>query len=70
MRVCPYGVFEMRKLGAQERRAMSFRVRLKATLHGNWQAFAVRAQDCRACGLCVAACPEDAITLARVGQPA
>ena len=35
----------MRKLGAQEeRRAMSFRVRLKATLHGNWQAFAVRAR--------------------------
>jgi len=70
VRACPYEVFEMRKLGAQERRAMSFVARLKATLHGNWQAFAVRAQDCRACGLCVAACPEDAITLARVGQSA
>ena len=70
VRVCPYEVFEMRKLGAQERRAMSFLVRLKATLHGNGQAFAVRAQDCRACGLCVAACPEDAITLARVAQSA
>ncbi len=68
VQVCPYEVFEMRKLGVEDRRAMSLFVRLKATLHGNWQAFAVRAQDCRACGLCVAACPEDAITLARVGR--
>jgi NAD-dependent dihydropyrimidine dehydrogenase PreA subunit len=67
VRVCPYNVFEMRKLGAEDRRAMSLLARLKATLRGNWQAFAVRAQDCRACGLCVAACPEDAITLARAG---
>ena len=70
VRVCPYEVFEMRKLDAQDRRAMSLLARLKATLHGNWQAFAVRAQDCRACGLCVAACPQDAITLARAGQSA
>jgi len=67
VRVCPYNVFEMRKLGADDRQAIPFLARLKATLHGNWQAFAVRAQECRACGLCVAACPEDAITLARVG---
>jgi NAD-dependent dihydropyrimidine dehydrogenase PreA subunit len=28
--------------------------------------FAVRADACHGCGLCVAACPEDAIRLARL----
>ena len=61
--VCPYDVFEMRKLGELDKRAMPFPVRIKAGLHGNLQAFAVRADDCHACGLCVTACPEQAIRL-------
>jgi ferredoxin len=32
-------------------------------LHGWKQAFAVNADACRACGLCVEACPEKAIRL-------
>jgi len=63
-------VFEVRKLTAEERRAMPLLTRLKVTLYGSKQAFAVRAPDCHACGLCVAACPEHAITLARVERPA
>jgi len=70
VRVCPYSVFEVRKLTTDERRAIPFLARLKVRLHGNKQAFAVRAQDCHACGLCVAVCPEHAITLARVERPA
>jgi len=42
--------------------------RMKATVHGNRQAFAVRAEQCQGCGLCVAACPEKAIKLARVAM--
>ena len=61
--VCPYDVFEMRKLGDAEKRAMPFHSRLKAGLHGNLQAFAVRAEDCHGCGLCISACPEQAIKL-------
>jgi len=67
VQVCPYDVFEMRKLSAQDKAAMPLLARLKAFAHGNWQAYAVRANDCHACGLCVSACPEHAIKLERVG---
>ena len=70
VRVCPYEVFEMGRLTAALKSALSFTARLKAPLHRNRQSFAIRAQDCHACGLCVAACPERAITLARVAPPA
>jgi len=66
VRVCPYHVFEIGILSNEERRALSFAGRLKAWAHGNRQAFAIRAYDCHACGLCVSACPEHAITLHRV----
>ena len=66
VRVCPYDVFEVRKLGGDERRALRLGSRLKAWVHGNRQAFAVNAAQCHGCGLCVAACPEKAIKLERV----
>jgi 4Fe-4S ferredoxin len=44
--------------------------RLKALVHGNRQAFAARANECHACGLCVSVCPEHAIKLVRVASPA
>ena len=63
VRVCPYDVFELRSLSAEDKAGMSFRGRLKARLHGNRQAFVARPEACHACGLCVAACPEHAIEL-------
>lgn len=65
VRVCPYNVFEVRKLTREEQRGLSFFGRLKTFAHGGKQAFAVRADDCHACGLCVTACPERAIRLVR-----
>ena len=63
VRVCPYDVFEMGKIGREERRGLTLIGRLKAFAHRGRQAFAVRADDCHGCGLCVTACPERAITL-------
>jgi 4Fe-4S ferredoxin len=67
VQVCPYDVFEMRRLSPDDKRSLPFVSRVKAMLHRNWQAFAVRADQCHACGLCVAACPTHAIKLERLG---
>lgn len=37
--------------------------KLKSLAHRRQTAYAVGAAKCQACGLCVVACPEDAITL-------
>lgn len=68
MRVCPYDVFEVRTLTAEEREPLGFFTRVKVFVHGGKQAFAVRAGDCHACGLGVKACPERAIALVAVGD--
>lgn len=62
---CPYDVFEVRRLTGAELAPLSWIGWFKTKAHGGKQAFAVRAQDCHACGLCVTACPEKAIKLAR-----
>jgi NAD-dependent dihydropyrimidine dehydrogenase PreA subunit len=63
--VCPYGVFEVRSMDEADFRALSFFGRLKSRAHGKQTAYTPRADDCRACGLCVVACPENAIALVR-----
>jgi 4Fe-4S ferredoxin len=66
VRVCPYDVFAVRQLAKTERAALPITARVKAWAHGNRQAFAVHADQCHGCGLCVSACPEHAIRLSRV----
>lgn len=63
--VCPYGVFEVRTIDDADYRALGFFARLKSRAHKRQSAYTPGADACRACGLCVVACPEDAITLAR-----
>lgn len=67
LRVCPYNVFEIQRVTEEEKAALKVFARLKLFAHGGKQAYAVRADACHACGLCVSACPEKAITLRRVG---
>jgi NAD-dependent dihydropyrimidine dehydrogenase PreA subunit len=64
VRVCPYGVFEIRALSRAERASLSWVGKLRTFAHGNRQAFVARPEACHACQLCVEACPEDALRLA------
>ena len=65
LRVCPYDVFEVRSLTADEGRALPLMARLKVWAHGGRQGFVAAPDACHGCGLCVAACPEHAIVLRR-----
>src|SRR4051794_6370280 len=61
--VCPYDVFEVRRIDEADYRALGFLARLKVRAHKMQSAYTPNADACRACGLCVVACPEKAITL-------
>jgi 4Fe-4S ferredoxin len=63
--VCPYSVFEVRRIDDADYDALSLLGRLKLRVHRMQTSYTPRAADCHACGLCVAACPEKAITLSR-----
>jgi NAD-dependent dihydropyrimidine dehydrogenase PreA subunit len=63
--VCPYDVFEVRQIEPQDYQALTFMQRIKVRVHGMKMAYTPNADACRACGLCVVACPEQAITLVR-----
>ena len=61
--VRPYGVFEVRRMDNTDFRQLSTLNKLKVVAHRRQTAYTPHADACRACGLCVAACPESAITL-------
>ncbi len=67
---CPFDVLAILPVPAEDRRGLSLFGRIKLRVHGGAQAYAVNADACQACGLCVSACPEKAITLARRVQSA
>jgi 4Fe-4S ferredoxin len=64
-RVCPESVFEVRRIGDEDYRLLSVLHRFKLRVHGLKVAYTPNADACMSCGLCVTACPEHAITLAR-----
>ena len=63
--VCPYDVFEVRRMEDADFEKLGFFAQLKSRAHGRRTAYTPGADRCKACGLCVVACPEKAITLAR-----
>ena len=54
---CPYSVLEILPLTREDKRLLSFGDRFRAWIHGNKQAYAVKADSCTACARCVQACP-------------
>ena len=65
--VCPYNVFEVRKIEKEDFRGLSFIGKVKNRVHGGMVAYTPNADQCRACGLCLKACPEQAIRLVTAG---
>jgi NAD-dependent dihydropyrimidine dehydrogenase PreA subunit len=63
--VCPFDVFEVRRIDDVDWKPLSPIAKLKVWAHGKKTAYAARADACKACGLCVVACPEKAIELVK-----
>lgn len=63
--VCPEHVFEIRRISNGDYKKLGLLAQLKQRVHGMQVAYTPNADACRACGLCVTACPEKAITLHR-----
>ena len=61
--VCPYDVFEVRRIDDADFAALGVLGKLKSLAHGRQTAYTPGADRCQACGLCVVACPEKAITI-------
>jgi 4Fe-4S ferredoxin len=65
-KVCPTQVFAVGTLPHAERGKLKLAGRIKGFMHRWQQALLVDPGACEACGKCVAACPEQAITLVRL----
>jgi NAD-dependent dihydropyrimidine dehydrogenase PreA subunit len=66
--VGPFDVFEVRRIADSDWKPLSPLAKLKVWAHKKQTAYAVRADACKACGLCVVACPEKAIQLVKVSR--
>ncbi|HVE81573.1 MAG TPA: ferredoxin family protein [Myxococcales bacterium] len=66
--VCPYDVFEVRQMDDADFAELGLFAKIKVMVHGRRTSYTPRADECMACGLCVAACPESAITLVSVAD--
>ncbi len=67
VRVCPFHVFEVRRMEPWDFARLGPLAKLKSIAHGRKTAYTPAAAACEACGKCVAACPERAIKLVRAG---
>jgi 4Fe-4S ferredoxin len=65
--VCPFHVFEVRRIADTDFAKLGVFAKLNSIVHARKTAYTPLASACQACGKCVAACPEKAIKLARVG---
>lgn len=67
--VCPYDVLGVQRIGRADWAEIGPIGRLRSRVHGRRTAYAVTPDACQGCGLCVAVCPEHAITLREFPHP-
>jgi 4Fe-4S ferredoxin len=67
VKVCPENVFRVQRIEQDDYSDLNAFHRFKLRVHGMQVAYTPNADACRSCGLCVSACPEQAITLQRRG---
>src|ERR1700733_12526404 len=65
VKICPEDVFEVRRIDDADFAELGFFGKMKSRAHKRMTAYTPRADACATCGLCVTACPEDAIRLER-----
>jgi NAD-dependent dihydropyrimidine dehydrogenase PreA subunit len=68
--VCPYGVFEVRRMEDSDFAQLSAFEKFRSIVHGRKTSYTPNAEACQACGLCVVACPEKAIQLVELKSTA
>jgi 4Fe-4S ferredoxin len=68
VRVCPENVFALARIKDDDYLELSLLSRFKLRVHGMQVAHTPNVDACRSCGLCVAACPEKAITLTKANR--
>jgi 4Fe-4S ferredoxin len=68
VRVCPENVFQVRRIHEADYRTLNLLHKFKLRVHRMQVAYTPNADACRACSLCVTACPEQAITLRRAEE--
>lgn len=61
--VCPHDVFEIGRMSPVDFAALGLGTKVKVLAHRRRTASTPNADACRACGLCVVACPKSALTL-------
>jgi 4Fe-4S ferredoxin len=66
VRICPVDVFALGILPQNQRSDLSLKGRVKGFIHGWKQALLANPNACEACGLCLKACPENAIRLIKI----
>jgi 4Fe-4S ferredoxin len=65
VKVCPENVFLVQRIEQDDYRDLNAFHKLNLRVHGMQVAYTPNAEACRSCGLCVTACPEQAISLER-----
>lgn len=69
VQVCPYDIFYVTRIDDADYRTLPWIGKLRVRIHRMQTAYTPRGDRCRACGLCIVACPQRAIDLICLADP-